>query len=105
LKMETIENKENSLLNRREVKVIAEADKNPSFLEAVNIIASEFKVNGENIAIKIIKGKFGRNTFLISDFIYNSKEEKEKFEKVKGKKEEKAGENTATETQTQTVSA
>jgi ribosomal protein S24E len=87
--MDIIEDKENSLLNRKEVKIIVEADKNPNFPEALNIIAREFKVNEENIAIKLIKGKFGRNTFLISAFIYKSREEKEKFEKVKGKEENK----------------
>ena len=83
--MKIIEDKENTLLNRKEVKVIVEADKNPSFLEAVNIIAKEFKADADNIAIKLVKGKFGRNTFLITSFIYKNKEDKEKSEKKKGK--------------------
>ena len=94
--MEIIEDKENFLLNRREVKVIVEAEKNPGFEEAENMISEQFKVEKENIIVKGIKGKFGRNTFLITAFIYKSKEDKEKIER---KKKEKAGTQPAQEIQ------
>lgn len=85
--MEIIEDKNNSLLKRREVKVIAEAEKNPSMQEASKIIAEQFKSQEENISVNQIKGKFGRNTFLITAKIYKSKEDKEKTEpKPKEKK-------------------
>lgn len=85
--MRVLEEKENFLTNRKEIKIIAEADKNPTFQEAENLIVKEFKSDKENIVVKGVKGKFGRNTFLISAFIYKSKEDKEMFEpKVKGKK-------------------
>ena len=84
--MKIIEDKENDLLNRREVKIIIEAGKNPSFEEADNLIIKEFKAEKENIVVKSIKGKFGRDTFLITAFIYKSKEDKEKLEKKKEKK-------------------
>ena len=88
--MKIIEHKKNSLLGREEVRIIVEAEKNPSFSEANKLISEHFKKPEENIAIKLIKGKFGRNTFLISAFIYESKEKKEKLEKKKVKKAEES---------------
>lgn len=86
--MKVIEDKNNSLLKRREIKVIVEAEKNPSMQEAGKLILEHFKAQEENVAIKQIKGKFGRDTFLITANIYHSKEDKEKTEpkiKKKGK--------------------
>lgn len=91
--MKIIEDKQNLLLKRREVKVIVEADKNPTMQEAGKLILEHFKTIEENIAIKQIKGKFGRKTFLIAANVYNSKEDKEKIEPKpktkKGQAEEK----------------
>lgn len=70
-----LEEKENSLLNRLEVKLVVEADKNPSKAEAVKITSEKFKTSEELVAVHGIKGKFGRNTFLISANIYKTKEE------------------------------
>jgi len=94
--MKILEEKENNLLNRKEVKIIVEAAKNPSFQEAENWIAEKFKAEKELIVIKGIKGKFGRNTFLITSFIYKSKEAKEKLEKKKEKKQEESKEQIPT---------
>ena len=93
----TIEDKENFLFNRKEVKIIVKAEKNPSYKEAENSISEQFKTNKENIVIKHVKGKFGRNTFLISAFIYKTAEDKEKFEPKK-KQEEKKSEEKQEET-------
>jgi len=81
--MKILEDKNNSLLSRREIKIIVEASKNPSFPEVIKMIAEHFKAQEELIEAKGIKGKFGRNTFLISAFIYKTKEEKDKLEKKK----------------------
>lgn len=78
-----LEEKTNALLARKEIKAIVEAIKNPSIEEAATLIASHFKAEKDNIAIKIVKGKFGRNTFLINAFVYKSKEDKEKIEPKK----------------------
>lgn len=94
--MKVIEDKNNSLLKRREIKVIVEAEKNPSMQEAGKLILEHFKAQEENVAIKQIKGKFGRDTFLITANIYHSKEDKEKTE-PKAKKKEKKEEKEATE--------
>lgn len=90
--MNIIEDKDNKILNRKEVKLIVEAGKNPSMEEAIEKVAIQFKSEKENIVIKQIKGKFGRDTFLISAFIYRSKEDKEKTEpkKKQGEQAEEA---------------
>ncbi len=97
-----IEDEQNPLLERRRIKIIIEAEKNPTIQEATKKVAEQFKTAEENIAIKQVKGKFGRNTFLISANVYNNKENKEKIEpkpkKKKGeqeKKEEPAAEKPA----------
>jgi len=85
--MKIIEDKQNPLLRRKEVKIVVEAEKNPNAQEASKLVSEHFKTQEENIEIKEIKGKFGRKTFLIGANIYNSKEDKDKTEpKKKGKK-------------------
>lgn len=88
--MKIIADKDNPILNRKEVKVIVEANKNPSFEEAAKLLTQQFKANEKAIAIKGVWGKFGRNTFLIQANIYKTEEDKNKTEpKSKKKKEEK----------------
>lgn len=84
--MKILEEKDNPLLNRKEVKIIIEAGKNPSLQEACKSVAEKFKSPEDLVAIKGVKGKFGRNTFLISANIYNKKEDKDILEKKKEKK-------------------
>ncbi len=84
--MKVLQDKQNELLNRKEIKIVVEAGKNPTFDEATEIVAKEFKANKEGIKIKKIIGKFGRNTFLITANIYKNKTDLDKTE-VKKKKE------------------
>ncbi len=67
----------NELMNRREVQVLIESDKNPSFSEASKMMAEQFKVPEENIMMENVKGKFGRKTFLLKASIYDTKELKD----------------------------
>lgn len=79
----------NSLLKRREVKIIVEAKSNPGFSDAMKMVSEQFKAKEENIVVHNVKGKFGRKTFLIDAFVYDSKEDKERIEpKPKAKKAE-----------------
>ena len=89
--MNTVKDVKNDLLNRREIKIIIEADSNPGNAKAVQIIADEFKSSPENIVIKTLKSKFGRNTFLLDAFIYNSAKDKERIELKKKVKKDAAG--------------
>lgn len=70
----------NELLNRREVKIIIDAKSNPGFDHGIEIVSKEFKVPRENIAVRNVKGKFGRGTFLIDAFIYENVKDKERIE-------------------------
>ena len=81
--MKIIEEKNNELLNRKELKLLVEAEKNPSMSEALEKVSTHFKAEKDCVIIKAIKGKFGRNTFLISAFIYKSKEDLVKVEPKK----------------------
>ncbi len=78
--METIKKFENKLLKRQEVEVTFENQSNPGFDDARKRLAEEFKVPEENIAVRAVRGNFGRNVFLVEAFIYDSKEDKERIE-------------------------
>jgi ribosomal protein S24E len=78
--MKVISDNQNDLFKRREVKLVVESSGNPGFASALKIVADHFKVNADHIALHNVKGKFGRDTFLIDASIYHSKEAKEKTE-------------------------
>ncbi|PIN90689.1 hypothetical protein COU57_02785 [Candidatus Pacearchaeota archaeon CG10_big_fil_rev_8_21_14_0_10_32_14] len=78
--MKIIQEKENLLFKRKEIKYLVEGEKTPSRDEAAKIISDNFKSNLENIKIEGIKGKFGRKTFLIDAKIYSSLQDKENIE-------------------------
>ena len=85
--MKIMKDLQNKLLNRREVQVVMESSSNPGFEGAKKIIGDNFKAKEEMIAVKKVKGKFGRDTFLVDAFIYDSVRDKERIEpKVKVKK-------------------
>ncbi len=89
--METVREFKNGLLKRTEVKLVVNADKNPGFADAAKRVAEKFKAKEENIVVRELKSKFGRDTFLIDAFIYDSVQDKEKIEpKKKAKKGEAA---------------
>ena len=88
--MNIILDNKNALLKRREIKAIVEADSNPGFENSTSLIANQFKSKPENIVLKNVKSKFGRNTFLIDAYIYDSEEAKEAIEtKIKNKEAKK----------------
>ena len=88
-KMDTIKDFRNDLLKRREVKLVVTADKNPGFADATKAIADKFKSNEDVIVVRTLKSKFGRDSFLIDAFIYDSVQDKNIFEpKKKEKKKE-----------------
>jgi len=70
-----LEEKHNGALNRTELKIVFEADKNPSMPEAAKVVADKLKTSENLVAVNGIKGKFGRNTFLISANVYKNAEE------------------------------
>ncbi|MEM4259273.1 MAG: hypothetical protein QXS38_00735 [Candidatus Pacearchaeota archaeon] len=83
----------NDLLKRREVKLIITADKNPGIQSALKTMSEHFKACEDCIVIKTLKSKFGRNTFLIDAFVYDSAADRGRIEPKK-KEKKKAVEQT-----------
>jgi ribosomal protein S24E len=75
--MEIRKDIKNDLMQRREVQVIVDSDKTPSFADASKLFSEQFKSPEENIMVERVGGKFGRNTFLLQASIYASPELKE----------------------------
>ena len=71
-----IEERENPLFKRKEIKFSVDAEITPSHADARKIISEKFSTNEENIRIKNILGKFGSRTFTISTNIYTSEQDK-----------------------------
>ena len=78
----------NNLLKRREVKIVVESISNPGITNAADMIAKQFKADENTIIVKTLKSKFGRNTFLIDAYIYDSVKDKEYIEPKKKVKKE-----------------
>lgn len=84
-----IEEKENPLFKRKEIKFTIDAEITPSHANIEKLISEKFSTQLENIKIKNILGKFGSKTFTVSVNIYASKEDKENTE-PKSKKDTSA---------------
>ena len=90
MQTDILKTESNILLGREELRFMIKADKTPSFAEVLKIAAEQTKKPEENIFVEGIKGKFGRESFLIKAYAYKSKEDKEKHHPVKVKKGEQA---------------
>lgn len=87
--MKVIKDFRNDLLKRREVKVVMTSEKNPGMANASKVMAEHFKACEDCIAIKTLKSKFGRDTFLVDALVYDSVADKIRIEpKKKEKKKE-----------------
>ena len=75
--MEIKKDNKNELMQRKEVLIQIEMDKNPTNVEASKLIADQFKSDEDKVMIEQVKGTFGKKTFLIKASIYNTKELKE----------------------------
>ncbi len=85
-----LEEKENPLFNRKEIKLSVDAEVTPSNSETEKFISEKLSVPIENIKIKEISGRFGSKIFTITINVYNSKEHKDKTElRAKKSKEKK----------------
>ena len=88
-----LQEKENSLFNRKEIQLSVEAEITPNHEDIKKLISEKFSTKIENIKIKKISGKFGSKTFTITANIYSSEEDKNKTEpKLKKKAEKKIAE-------------
>ena len=76
---------ENKLLKRKEISFIIESEKNPNFSEMKKKISEKFSKPEESIDVYGINGKFGRKTFLVKAYVYDSQEAFEKAIQKSGK--------------------
>jgi len=88
MELKIIDEKENLLFKRKEIKMEITREVTPSHAEVEKIISEKFSAPFDLIKIKKISGKFGSKKFEINANIYSSKEEKENTE-IKSKKENK----------------
>jgi len=88
--MEIIQQFRNDLLKRNEIKGIIKSNGNLGYENAMKTVVEKLKTTEENIVLKNVKSKFGRDTFLIEALIYDSVEDKENIEPKK-KEKKKAG--------------
>jgi len=89
--METKTDTRNDLFKRNEIQIVVEAEKNPSFEEAKKMVVEQTGKPEENLDVYGVKGSFGSNSFIISAYIYDSKEDLEKaVQKTKKQRTEEA---------------
>jgi len=76
----------NVLMNRQELKLLVETHATPSKKEVAKLVSDKIGKEEELVVVKKIISKFGRQTFLITAFVYDNKEDLMKTEKIKGEK-------------------
>lgn len=89
-KMNVIKDFRNEMLKRREVELVITSEKNPGIKLASKAIADNFKANEDAVVVKRVASRFGRDSFSVEAFIYDSIEEKNRIEPKK-KASKKAG--------------
>jgi len=87
--LKIIQENENTLYKRKEIKATVEAKVTPSNKEVEDMLVKKFSSQPENIVIKGIYGEFGSKEFKINANIYETAEDRKKIEPV-SKKEVKA---------------
>ena len=88
MKLTIKEQKENALLQRKEVTAELIFDKaTPSNVDVSKELAAKLSANEDVIVLKKIEGAYGTTTATVRAYVYASKEQKAKIEpKVKAKK-------------------
>lgn len=84
--MEIKEEFRNDLLKRSEIQAVINSGSNPGVGLGKKMIMEKLKISEDKIAIKNIKSTFGRDSFLIKAFVYDTLEDKEMIEHPKIKK-------------------
>ena len=83
--LKILEEKNNQLFRRKEIKASLESEITPSRIHILELLSKKFETPKENIKIKGIKSNFGVKKFNIEASIYHSKDEKEIVELKKKK--------------------
>ena len=85
MELKIINENDNVLFGRKEVKAQIESEIMPNRIQVLDTISKKFTCPIENIKIVGIKGSFGNKNFMIEANIYNSKKDKEEIELKKKK--------------------
>ena len=86
MKIINSQEKQNLLLDRKEVRIDVEADITPSRFECINAVVEKFSCPKDVVNIIRVDSNFGTKVFTIVADIYGSKESKESIA-IKRKKE------------------
>ena len=70
--MKLISEKKNTLLHRREVKLVVESPSNPGLQASAEKIADHFKTQKELVVIKKLESHYGKSEFFIDAVIYDN---------------------------------
>lgn len=73
--MEYKKNIKNAMMKRQEISFIVKSEKNPGFAEMRKKISEDMNKPEENIEVYGVQGKFGRDTFLVKAYVYDSKKD------------------------------
>ncbi|HKL24208.1 MAG TPA: hypothetical protein VJ912_02650 [Candidatus Nanoarchaeia archaeon] len=79
---------ENPLFNRKEIKGKIKTESSPKREEVIEALSKKYSTDVDNVKIKGIKGSFGSSEFEIKANIYSSKEERDTVENKKKKETE-----------------
>ena len=80
--MDIVKDTRNELFKRNELIFSLNANKNPGFDVVRKNISEELGKDEANIDVYNIKGNFGRNSFVISANVYDSKEDLDSIKKL-----------------------
>ena len=78
--MKIISETKNSLLKRREIKASLESQTNPGFKGVSDATVQHFKVSAEQVVVREVNNGFGKHSYVVSCFVYDSPEFKESIE-------------------------
>ncbi|HRZ85530.1 MAG TPA: hypothetical protein P5277_02000 [Candidatus Paceibacterota bacterium] len=93
--MQIIQEKNNSLLNRKEIQASIESVATPSKKEIIKLIGNHFKKDENCVVIETIKAGFGTKNAVINVKVYDNVESKIKFETLSKKQKAKIAEEEA----------
>lgn len=70
--MKILSEKKNTLLHRKEVKVLIEAPSNPGIKASSEEIANHFKTKTELVVVKRLNSQYGKSEFMVEALIYDN---------------------------------
>ena len=84
--MKVVNDFENVLLKRKELRVVISNDKNPGVEVVRKKVAEKFGADESLVVVKKIKSRFGNSEFDVEVFVYKDNASKEKIEPKKKEK-------------------